>query len=273
MIEADEHHSRAAPRGRVRIFRQIFHWAAKYRGAVELGWYDFVTVYRRSFFGAMWPLIQLSLWIATITFVFHEALGNDVGSYILYVGIGFFGWEFIQSAFQAGPSHFSSQGGLIKNVPTDISKITVRRVSCLVFRSLLQAPVPIILVAIFGDGFSLHAWILIPVVMILITNLYSLLTVFGILGVYFKDFEFFVPTVVRFLFFVTPIIWSGDVGLRKMLSTYNPLAYFLELIRAPLNGETGTAMAWGVVVSITVIGFAIALVAQSAFRHQIAYRV
>lgn len=252
--------------------RKSYHWTARYRGAVELGWYDFVTVYRRSFFGPVWPMIQMALWIGSITLVFHEALGDGLGSYALYVGLGLYAWDFIQAAVQEGPSHFTSQGGLIKNVPTELSIITVRKLAYLFFRAASQIPVPIFLVAFFG-GTDWHVLLILPVTVLFLLNAFSALTIGGILGVYFRDLEFFIPTVLRFLFFVTPIFWSGDAGFRKLLADYNPFSYFLELFRAPLNGESGSLMAWGVVAALTVVAFLAAIVMQRFHRSQIAYRV
>ena len=253
--------------------QQLFHWAARYRGPVELGWYDFITLFRGSFFGPFWSTIQLALWIGTIALIFHSNLGDSFGTYVLYVGIGFFAWDFISWALGEGPTHFATKGELLKNVPVDISAITARRVAYLVFRSMFQLPVPLTLLVFFGDSLSWTYLLVIPVTILYAINAFSFVTIGGIIGVYFRDFQFFMPTLTRFLFFTTPVFWYGDDGLRKVISDYNPFSYFLELLRLPLSGEIPSLLAWGVVGAITGIGLCVAIWLQANFRNEVIYRL
>ncbi|MEM9705426.1 MAG: ABC transporter permease [Pseudomonadota bacterium] len=253
--------------------RRVFHAAAKYRGPVELGWYDFITLFRRSFLGPLWATTQMALWIATITLILHERLGDGIGNYAVYVGLGFFAWDFISWSLGEGPNHLFSKGTLLKNIPVDISAVTIRRISFLFFRSVFQLPVPVFILIFFGEPLTWNALIILPVAVIFLINSFSCLTICGVLGVYIRDFEFIIPTMTRFLFFTTPIFWQGDRGVRRVISDYNPFSYFIEMVRAPLSGSAPSALAWTVVGVITVVSFLTALWLQSRFRSQIIYRI
>jgi len=244
---------------------------ARYRGAVELGWYDFIMRFRRSFLGPLWAPIQLALWIGALALILHEALGDDFGSYVIYVGLGIYAWDFISASLQEGPTHFTSQDQLIKNIPVDISYITIRKISFLVFRSVFQLPVPILLVLFFGKGVNLDVLLLLPVAVLFICYTYACLIVFGVIGTYFRDFTFLMQSLMRFLFFTTPIIWRGDVGFRKVVSQYNPYSYFLELVRAPIEGVAASPLAWIVVSALSLGGLCFAFWIQATFRKRLIY--
>jgi len=253
---------------------RVYNGIARYRGAVDLGWYDLVTRFRPSFFGPLWATFQLALWVGSLSLIFYGVLGDDFGQYAIYIGIGIYAWDFLSSTLIEGPSHFTSQRKLIKNVPVDISYLTVRKISFLLFRSLFQLPVPIFLILFFSKDITIGPLLLLLPVAILFTCFtYACLIIFGVIGAYFRDFSFLMQSVVRFLFFATPIIWRGDTGIRKIISVYNPFSYFLELMRAPIEGNIASPLAWTIVCTLSLGGMCIALWVQNAFRNRLIYWV
>ncbi len=255
-----------------RRFARAYSAIAKYRGAVELGWYDFTTRYRRSFFGALWAPFQLTLWIGSLAFIFHDALGEEFNVYVVYLGLGLYMWEYLSSVLNEGPTHFTSQASLIKNVSVDLSYLTVRKIAFLLFRSLVQLPVPIAVILIFGEVTNpALLFYLIPLPLLLAVFTYAGLVILGVLGAQFRDIPFLMPAVVRFFLFTSPILWRGDAGLRKTISVYNPVSYFLELIRAPVEGRAPSSMAWIVVSAISFGALFVAFWVQSRYRNRLIY--
>ncbi len=250
----------------------LYHGVARYRGAVELGWYDFIARFRLSLIGPFWSPIQMALFVAVIVLILKNGLGGGT-NYALYVVLGYYAWDFLSSALSEGATHFTAQASLIKNTPVNISYITVRKLSFLFCRSAMNAPIPLIAIFLYGGIVNINTAMLLPAVILYAFFMFSALTVFGVIGAYFRDFHHVMPTISRFLFFTTPIIWQGDAGVRKVISLYNPFSYFIELARAPLNGEIASADAWIVVSVLSLGGFAIALWVQSRFRSRLIYRL
>ena len=57
----------------------------------------------------------------------------------------------------------------------------------------------------------------------------------GLVSARFRDVPPIVESVVRILFFVTPVIWMPEfLPERIALLTWNPFFHFLEVVRAPL---------------------------------------
>ena len=254
------------------VTSKALHPIAKFRGAIELGWFDFETRFRRAFFGPLWITFQLAMWIASLALILHGAFREEFAQYIVYVGVGFFFWEFISSILVEGPGHFTSRSQLLKNVPMSLSYLTIRRVSYLFSRSLFQIPVPVVLVVAFG-GVSSPAMLLLlfPLVILLACLSYAGLVLFGLVGAFYRDAGFLNASVVRFLFFTSPIIWRGDEGVRKVISDFNPISYFLEIGRAPFEGVYPSLTAWLVVGSLSLGGLVVSLWLQSVFRNRLIY--
>ncbi len=255
-----------------RSVNRLYHAVAKYRAAVELGWYDFIARFRLSLIGPFWSPIQMALFVAIIVIILRNGLGANT-NYALYVALGYYAWDFLSSSLSEGATHFTSQAPLIKNTPVEISHITVRKLSFLFCRSAMNAPIPIVAILFFGGVVNFNTLLLLAVPFFYALFMFSTLTVFGVIGAYFRDFAHIMPTLSRFLFFTTPIIWQGDAGVRKLVSEYNPFSYFIELVRAPLSGEIASVKAWTVVSAITAISFVIAILIQSRFRSRLIYRL
>lgn len=251
--------------------KYAFYELAKYRGAFELGWSDYVGRFKRSYLGPVWAALQLSLWTAALVLVFGQTLGNGLASYAIYVAVGLYAWDIISAALLEGPAHFTSQSNLLKNVPISIPYITVRKVSFIFTRSVFQLPVPLSLIIFLGEPITIQLLFIIPAIAFYIAFTYGGLIVLGVVGAYSRDLVFLMQSVVRFLFFTTPIFWIGNTGLRKTVSVYNPFSYFLEIFRGPLSGQAPSATAWLIVTLCTGASLLAAIFVQRIFRKKLIY--
>ncbi|GGE00214.1 hypothetical protein GCM10008012_49660 [Rhizobium anhuiense] len=77
---------------------------------------------------------------------------------------------------------------------------------------------------------------------------------------------------MQIIFFMTPIIWSADqMPSRAWVLTANPFYHFIEIIRDPLLGKTGTLLNWTASVGITIALGAIATVFFARYRARVVY--
>ena len=76
---------------------------------------------------------------------------------------------------------------------------------------------------------------------------------------------------MRFLFFATPVFWYAEgLGNRDFLALLNPFTHYLEVVRAPLTGETASALSWTVVLALNAIGLALFAATYSPLRRRLA---
>lgn len=253
--------------------RQLYGGIARLRGATELGWYDFITGYRRSFIGPFWIAIQFLVWILSLSLILHAQLGDSLGSYTLYVAVGMLVWEPLSGAMNEGPRHFSQHAQLIQNVPIHLSQLSVRKLAFLVFRACVTIPVVLLLMLAFGVMPAPNLPLLALASVLVLMTMYAFIVIFGFIGTFNHDFAFFVPATTRFLFFVTPIIWQANEGIRQAISFFNPFTYYLEIVRGSLLGLPMSSTAWIVTASLSLTGFVLALVMQGLFRRSVIFWV
>ena len=102
---------------------------------------------------------------------------------------------------------------------------------------------------------------------------------FGILSTRYRDIGPLLGAVVQLLFFMTPIIWNANTltaqgaGRWSKIIELNPLLHYLDIVRAPLLGAPQELRHWYVVLALTVIGWAVALLAMRQYRARVSYWV
>jgi ABC-2 type transport system permease protein/lipopolysaccharide transport system permease protein len=98
---------------------------------------------------------------------------------------------------------------------------------------------------------------------------------FGMLGARFRDFPQIITSLIQVVFYVTPILWQPGqlAGKRYMIVDFNPVFYFLELVRSPLLGHAPPIGYWKVAILITVVISAIVFPLFRRFRNRLAYWV
>ncbi len=77
---------------------------------------------------------------------------------------------------------------------------------------------------------------------LIVINALWIAVVFSLVGARFPDLSQFINNVFIFAFLFTPIIWYGDSmppdSLRGSMMRLNPLYHMVEIVRAPILGET-----------------------------------
>ena len=106
---------------------------------------------------------------------------------------------------------------------------------------------------------------------------------FGIISTRYRDIPQVIISLTQLLFFMTPIVWTTDIlnqvgpkgggNWRVLVAELNPLYHYIEILRAPLIGNTQSWHHWAVVGAFTVVGWALALLAMRNYRARISYWV
>ena len=96
----------------------------------------------------------------------------------------------------------------------------------------------------------------------------------GVISARFRDVPPIVASIVRILFFVTPIIWMpGLMPERALVLDFNPFFHMVEVVRAPLLGTLPGLVSWLAVLGITLGGWIVAFEFFRRYRWRIAYWV
>ena len=220
---------------------------------------DLRTRYRRSALGLGWSLLNPIAMTAVMCAVFPRFLPiTSVSEYAPMVLVGLCFWNFITSSTKQGAQCLFQGERYIRQYPAPMAIYPLRIALGSSFHFSVALLLALILRCIL-IGFSGAASFisLLPTFALIFVLGWSLAVLAGFVTAYFPDMEHLADVGLQILFYATPIIYPADAirGNLAWVIRCNPLATFIEMLRAPLlRGEFPDASLYGLAaISVTVI--------------------
>ncbi len=206
---------------------------------LHLGFEDIVRQYRRSFLGPVWISINTAIFIGAFGLIGSQVFKIDVQTYLPFFCVSHIIFLFISQIISESCQTFISAGAFLKQTPYPKTVFGLR----VVWRNMLMfghnIPIAIIVLLIFGGLGKIH--ILSFVFGVIFTVFCAILVacVLGALCARFRDIPMIVTSLMQIAMFLTPVMWQpSQLTERAQLIVHiNPLAAFLDLIRAPVLGQ------------------------------------
>ncbi|MEO1039955.1 MAG: ABC transporter permease [Pseudomonadota bacterium] len=248
--------------------------ARLWRLAIDSAWLDWRRRYSRSALGVAWVFFMFAAFVGVKIVVFGNLSPYELNFFAHWLTIGFLLWQFISASMTEGCTVFTGNERWIKaNVYPFVSFVfqavcrhTIQLLVSGVFLALLVVFVPV------AEPLAL-LWFIPGLAIYLITAVWVQLLL-GVIAARFGDIAHLVQTLVRLLFFLTPILWvPGQFGRFGEIAYYNPLTHYLAIIRDPIVGNGVPLTSWFVVAVITVLGVALSLAVFAACRRRIVFWV
>lgn len=270
----------------------------------HLGWQDIKQRYRRSVIGPLWITISMGVTAIGLGVLYAVLFHLKIGTFLPYVTVGFIVWNFINGCLLEGMNTFIANEGLIKHLPAPLTVYALRTVWRQVLMFAHNLIVYVIMMAIYFPKLIQHNYTIngIPCgqpdagichpglgwdalssiggFALLAVNGVWLTLLLGIISTRYRDIPQVINSFIQLLFYLTPIVWSPDTLLNKpgeewakALFQLNPLYHFVQVLRAPMIGQHIDWWSWAVVGGITVVGWALALVAMRNYRARVSYWV
>ena len=246
-------------------FRRVTHWTG-------LGWYEFAGRYHRTLIGPFWTSITVSVWILGLGFVFGNLLGDTTSDFLAYVTIGIVLWNYMSATLGGATAVFVGNEQLIVSVNNPLFTFVLRQFVVHGLRLFFQALVLLLVLPWTKIDYGPVMLLAIPgLVLLLFTSLW-VIPLLGILGARFRDLSFILNSIMRFLFFTTPVFWRAEsLGRHASVAVFNPFTHFLEIVRAPMLGVAPSLHSWTVVLGITTCGAVATLLIYTRFRREIVF--
>ena len=253
-------------------YQDIQEGLLSWRRWILLGWYDFSLRYRRTAIGPLWQALQLAIWVGGLAIVFHDRFGEKSEIYIPYLASGMALWNYMASSLTDGCHVFSRNRSIINNINTPITLHVYRFLTTAVIRMAYQFLVFLCIIPFFPVPFGWQTLWVIPGLLVMIFTSVWVVLLMGIIGTRFRDTSFAIASVMRFMFFITPIFWFAEsMGDRALIATLNPFAHFMDIVRSPILGTEPSMMSWLVVLGITFTGFVVTLFSFHKVRPAIVF--
>ena len=241
---------------------------------VRLGWQDVLLRYRRSLLGPFWLTLSMGVMIATLGRIYGNILHLPIDQYLPFLSTGLIVWSLISALVNEGCQTYIESDWLIRQIDLPLSMYPIRVVwrnlivflhhSVIYFLMLLLLHIPV-------HWSTLTA---IPALLVLLINGLWFGTLLGMLSARFRDMPQIVTSLMQVVFFATPIIWSTEaVTGDALLWTLNPFYHLIEIVRAPLLGQSVPLRSWEAVGAIMLVGWLVTIVAFRQFHRRISYWV
>jgi ABC-type polysaccharide/polyol phosphate export permease len=244
-------------------------WPALREAAGDLGkWWRIARLeVRRRFhqtgLGPWWMTIGNGLFVIAVAFLYAGVTGSEPARYLPYLLVGFLVWSFVSDALASGSNVFVSEYAFISQMRINYLGILFKD---LFRRAMIFAP-NLVLLAILPFLPLPWSWSLLTVplaVLAILLNAWLQSYWCSVISAAFRDFPMVIAMALRFLFFMTPILWDAravEDPLRQAVALLNPFHHIIETVRAPITDGAVSGLSWAVVGVITLanlVAFALA---------------
>lgn len=248
---------------------------------LSLGWQDIKQRYRRSTLGPLWITIATGVMAVALGLLYSILFQIPLAEFLPHVTVGLIMWGFISGCIKEGSEVFIANEGLIKQLPSALSVHVYR----LVWRQFLfllhNLVIWVVLMVVFPRPLGWEILLSALGLAVLMINGVWVAMLFGILATRFRDIAPLLDSMVQLLFYMTPIVWTtqtlyeqgGDIADRARIAELNPLYHYLEIVRAPMIGESVAAYHWWIVLGCTGVGLLLAFLVLRQFRARVPYWV
>jgi ABC-type polysaccharide/polyol phosphate export permease len=269
------HQLNSGTSGRVRTaIREIVAEAVQYDRWCTLALMDISLRYRRTVIGPLWITLTLAATIGSVGTVYATLFKQDIAAFLPSFAVGLIVWTLISSTLQEGSNIFVASGHLIKAVPAPLIVHVLQMMARNVIIFLHHMLLLIVLYLVMPWPLHWSMLLAVPGFVILMTSLFGLATVLGLLCARFRDIGSAIVSGLQFVFFLTPIIWTADAvrgTALQWLTQVNPFATLLDLVRGPLLAQPNAPLQWLLGSSYAAALAIIGLACYARYRHRVAY--
>lgn len=215
----------------------IFSFLTEIKRWLAISIYEVSGRFADTRLGILWLPISNLFIIALLVGLFAHGNNDGILHFAQYVGFGYIMWVFISDSINGGAMVLKSQLGFASSNNMSITqlflKMTIERGYVLMLSIVTVSPL-----LLWGDPFQIIPKIMLLISAIILSILVSfyLSYVLSVAVLFVPDLGKFINSMTRFMFFASPVFWvNNGEGIRGILSSYNPIAWFLTLGRQALG--------------------------------------
>lgn len=186
--------------------------------------------------GILWLLLDPLAFMMVYSFVVQTVFANTMPNFNIYVFIGLTAWKFFSGTVLMGPSAISKNKVIFEQVY--FHKFVYPSIYIMenLYEYLIASSLIVVLLLFARVPFSWHIIEFIPVLIVLMMFTYGLTLIASHIGVYFFDLRNVLDIIMRFMFYMSPIMWSYT-NIQKSHPEYvfwlklNPMSIVIQNLR------------------------------------------
>lgn len=230
----------------------------RYRLWVYLGWSDIKLRYQGSVLGPLWITLSMTVFIVAIGTIYSHLFHEPMQSYIPYLTSGLLVWNYIATTLVDCNEIFFNSKHFINHIPLPFILFIYRvlwRNIIIFFHNFL---VYFVVMLYFGISFNWHFLLFLPGFLLLTMALTFLGLLVALIGTRFRDIPQVINSVIQIVFFISPIAWkTNSLVIDSIFVRFNPVTYFLDVVRSPLLGQLPQETSWIVCFCFVLISMLI----------------
>ena len=236
---------------------------------------DVKNRYRRSWLGPFWITLSMLALIGGLGPLYAQLFMQPLQAYLPHLAVGVVVWSFVSSttielcsALHGSPDLLQSSSLPVGNY---ILRVVARNVIILAHNCIVAA----LVLAFTGIGLSSTMLEAIPALFVIIVAFVFYGYAISMIAARYRDVESLVATLTQLAFFLSPIVWRAEQlpAQRHFWMMFNPFAWMIDLVRAPLLHQTPQLYSWPLLLGLTISACAAAVLVYSSCRHRISHWV
>ena len=223
----------------------VIDGAKLWRLAWMLGWFDIRLRYRGSMLGPFWLTLSTAVMVGALGVLYSALFNMSLRDYLPFLAISQILWAFISTTVSEGCTSFTAVDAIVRSVRMPFVLHAMRSVvrNVLVLAHNLVVVVAVYAYFSFWPGMGLL--LTIPAMVIWLVNALAITLLLGAFCARFRDVSPIVASVMQIMFFISPIIWKPEqLGAKAAYLPLNPFFSLLEIMRAPMLGESASLTIW-----------------------------
>lgn len=240
----------------------LSEWRAALRMSslwIALAVEDLRDRYRRTSIGLAWIVLSFALFVLVKVVVFSRLTAVSTQEFGLFVALGFGAWTYMSAmVIDACTAYMHARPWILGTAtpyPVYLLQAVLRNwlMFCLILVVVLLALA--VKPAAWGIGML---WAIPALLAYLLTSVW-LAALLAPLCTRHRDLHHGIQTVMRLLFFATPILWMPATDPRLAeIAQWNPASHYVALLRDPLLYNHVPVLSWLAVAAMNAVGLPLA---------------
>ncbi|MFI3210946.1 MAG: ABC transporter permease [Peptostreptococcaceae bacterium] len=186
-----------------------------------------------SYLGVLWLFINPLMFMMIYSFVVQYIFNNRMENFNVFVFIGLTTWNLISRTIMMGPTTIVRNKSIFEQVY--FHKFVYPTIYTLVglYEFLISNTLILLLMLIANIPFTWHLIEFVPITIVVILFTYGITLIVSHIGVYFFDLSNILDFTLKFIFYLSPIMWSYEsVNFKySYLLQLNPISIIVQSYR------------------------------------------
>lgn len=224
--------------------------------------------------GLLWTPLSALIFSAVLALVFHHSDTVPATDFFLYVFCGYIFWGFVSDSLTGATNLIQTHLDFAIHNSLSVLGLFVKALTDRLFEYFMNVGALLIMILVLRPSDLSLPILLFPVFLsfIVLASLGGSYLV-NICTILYPDIRILVQVGARFMFFASPIFWTADSshGVRNLLVTYNPVAYYLSAGRQVFGLQPIECFAWVIMAAtsmfIAILGYVAFAASQNFVRN------